>query len=375
MQKNGAPGQLPSIRLKPEDIIKLAAILQLQQAQAGQTTGAESNAKVDNRTARQPQQQQQSAQGSSTERYAAMWTSVISGLLERYPGAGEAVTEFLVRNVGDIIGVPTAQAATNGLTAATTNGVASATTSGSTAAGSSGAQSLSAASGLQTAGNVMSGLAGLYSMYEGGSLVAAANQIGGVRGRQAGGMGGVTAAFGAGMAINALGLALGPVGWAGLLVGGLVAGGLIGSRLGDKDRWKTEGKRLSKLLEQGVQIPEEMLGAMSLARGRSKEELIDPRYAADFAGNTPHGFVNNKFANTRNEKDLHPEDIWGYAAFFEKFGNDWLGKFSEDQRRSIAQAALDSGAVREKHGTVNINWTPELEEKIKTSTLNGPSSK
>jgi hypothetical protein len=213
-----------------------------------------------------------------------------------------------------------------------------------------------------------SGLAGVYSMIEGGTLVAEANKVGGLRGRKAGSIGGLTAGLGAGMALNALGIALGPVGWGALLVGTLAAGGLFGSRLGDKDRWKTEGKRLGKLIEKGINIPEELQGAMQLTRGRSKEELVNPNFPRDFVGQTEQGFVNNKFALSRDEKDLHPEDIWGYAAFFEKFGNDWLGKFSEDQRRDIAQAALDSGAVREKHGTMNITWSAELEEKIKSVT-------
>jgi hypothetical protein len=170
------------------------------------------------------------------------------------------------------------------------------------------------------------------------------------------------------MALNAIGIGLGPIGWGALLVGTLVAGGLFGSRLGDKDRWKTEGKRLGKLMEKGIDIPEELQGARQLTRGRTKEELVNPNYPRDFVGQTEQGFVNNKFALSRDEKDLQPEDIWGYAAFFEKFGNDWLGTFNEEQRRSIAKAALDSGAVREKYGTMNITWNPELEEKIKSVT-------
>jgi hypothetical protein len=95
---------------------------------------------------------------------------------------------------------------------------------------------------------------------------------------------------------------------------------------------------------------------MGLTKGRSKSELVNPKYAADFTGQTSDGFVNNKFANSRNESDLRPEDIWGYASFFEKYGNDWTGKFNEQQRRDIAQKALDAGAVREHHGTIDIDW-------------------
>lgn len=218
---------------------------------------------------------------------------------------------------------------------------------------------------LSTAGSLANGAAGLYSMFEGGKLVADANKIGGSKGAKAGGIGGLTAGLGAGMALNAAGIALGPIGWAAILAGGLLAGGVAGWRLGDRDRWKTEGKRLEKLLKNGVEIPQELLGAMNLTRGRSKEELLHPGFPADFVGMTPEGWVNNKFTNSRDEKDLQPQDIWGNACFFEKFGNDWLGKLSEEQRFEIAQSALDAGAVREKFGTINVSWSSELEEKIR----------
>lgn len=131
----------------------------------------------------------------------------------------------------------------------------------------------------------------------------------------------------------------------------------------DTDRWKTEGNRLRDLLEKGIQIPEALQGALQLTRGRSKEELLDPSVALDFQGYKADGtWVNNKFAMSRNESDLRAEDIWGYAAFFEKFGNDWLGKFNADQRREIAELALKLGCVREHHGTMDITWRPELEQ-------------
>lgn len=137
----------------------------------------------------------------------------------------------------------------------------------------------------------------------------------------------------------------------------------------DTNRWKTEGNRLKKLIEQGIHIPEALQGAMNLTRGRSKEELVDPSVSADFVGFRSDGaWVNNRFALSRNEADLRAEDIWGNAAFFEKFGNAWLGKFSEDQRRIIAEQALASGAVREHTGTITITWTPELEQNISTIT-------
>lgn len=152
----------------------------------------------------------------------------------------------------------------------------------------------------------------------------------------------------------AMGSYFGP--W-GALIGGGVGLGMAGANeLFDTNRYKKEGNRLSKLIESGVNVPEGYRGAMGLTRGRSKSELVNPKYAGDFVGQTADGFVNNKFANSRNEGDLRPEDIWGYASFFEKYGNDWMGKFNEQQRRDIAQKALDAGAVREHHGTIDIDW-------------------
>ena len=144
---------------------------------------------------------------------------------------------------------------------------------------------------------------------------------------------------------------------------------LVGKLFGSKNTWKTEGDRLKKLLDKGIHIPEELQSAMKLQRGRKKEELIDYSVSMDFVGKKQNGsWVNNKFANSRSENDLQPQDIWGYSAFFDKFGNDWLGKFSGSQREEIAQAALDLGAVDEHHGTIDINWTPELQSKVESIT-------
>lgn len=170
--------------------------------------------------------------------------------------------------------------------------------------------------------------------------------------------------LGAGLGINAMGYALGPWGW-GAMLAAPAAGALINA-LSDKDRWKTEGKRLDKLRDSGVNwIPLD-----PVTGGRSKQQLIDIEQAKIDAGK----YGNIKFAQSRNEADLNPEDIWGYSAFGEKFGNDWLGKFDEAKRRDIAQQALNAKAVNEHHGTIDIDWNkipgfaPKAPEK---STLDG----
>jgi len=128
--------------------------------------------------------------------------------------------------------------------------------------------------------------------------------------------------------------------------------GIAGAVFGDRDMYLTERRRLEDLQKKGINVPDQLYANTDLAKGRSKQELIDQAKEDQAAGR----YANVKFAESRSEKDLKPEDIWGYSTFFEKYGNDWLGKFSEEKRRQIAQQALDAGAVREHHGTIDIDW-------------------
>lgn len=128
--------------------------------------------------------------------------------------------------------------------------------------------------------------------------------------------------------------------------------------LWDKDKYQTEGKRLSSLKDKGVDVPDALAGPTHLKNGRSKEELLNRNAPTDLVGYDPNGdWTNNPFSQSRKESDLKPEDIWGYSTFMEKFGNDWLQKFNEDQRFAISQKALETGAVREHDGTVDVDWT------------------
>jgi len=137
---------------------------------------------------------------------------------------------------------------------------------------------------------------------------------------------------------------------AGTLIGaGIGAGiGYFGN-LGDKDRWKTEQDRAQKLRDQGINwdVPSE-----NLTRGRTKDELL----AIEMAKEAQGAYSNKKFAQSRNEADLNPEDIWGYAGFGEHYGDKWLKGMSENQRWAISKLALDSGAVQEGKGTINIDF-------------------
>lgn len=208
-----------------------------------------------------------------------------------------------------------------------------------TPAASSGTFSLG---GIGGAGNAILPLAGAAGMYD-----LFANKREGGRGLLQG------AASGA-----AMGSYFGP--W-GAGIGGLVGlgAGLLGSQF-DKDMWKTEGDRWRKLADSGMNIGGFGREAMSLTGGRSKEDLINRNYALDFRGEIPGGgWVNNRFAQSRNEGDLTGKDIWGYATFAEKFGPNWINT-SADNREAIANKALELGLVREHHGTVDVNWNDDL---------------
>jgi hypothetical protein len=185
----------------------------------------------------------------------------------------------------------------------------------------------------------LAGLAGAYDLF---------------RNKRSGGRGALQgAASGA-----ALGSYFGPVG----IGGGAALGAGAGyfGNLGDKDQWKKEQSAVSKLAKKGVTGWDQYAAAQpKLTKGRSKQELVDEAKAT--GGNV-------KFAESRNESDLRPEDIWGYSAFGEKYGNDWFGKFSEADRRQKAKEALDAGAVNEGKGQITIDWN-----KIKPMTPATPA--
>jgi len=154
-----------------------------------------------------------------------------------------------------------------------------------------------------------------------------------------------------------------PINW-------VIPAGFIAAAFGDKDMYLTEHRKLLDLQEKGVNVPESFLANTRLARGRSKEELVQIERDKERAGL----YSNAKFAESRNVADLKPEDIWGYATWLKRFGNDWLEKYSEDQRKQIAQAALNRGLVKEHRGTVDVKFSPELEDDITNIVMNKPAS-
>lgn len=208
-------------------------------------------------------------------------------------------------------------------------------------------------SGFGTAGNGLLPAAGAIGAYD-----LLKNQRTGKRGYLQG------AASGA-----AMGSFFGPLG-AGIGAAlGLAAGGA--NEMMDTNKFKTEGNRLAKLQKRGIEIPKELQGAMQLRAGRSRDQLAAIEQDKINRG----GYGNVEFAKTRDESKLKPEDIWGYSAFMDKFGNDWLKTFNEQQRRDIAQEALNAGAVKEAKGSIDIDWAKIPTAGAKPQPASTPTNK
>jgi hypothetical protein len=144
----------------------------------------------------------------------------------------------------------------------------------------------------------------------------------------------------------------------GLALGGAGGAGL-GAAFGMAPKTQKEEKRWNKLRDAGFEIPAWVKDGVDI---KDPHAGYNDKLAADHIGMTDQGWNNNKFAQSRNEADLRPEDLLGYASPVETFGTSWT-KADEGTRKNILQQALDAGAVDEHHGTVDINWTPELKQQ------------
>lgn len=153
----------------------------------------------------------------------------------------------------------------------------------------------------------------------------------------------------------AIGSYFGPEGAAiGAGIGGAI--GLGKGLFAHEKAWKSEQKSMNKLADSGAYVPPNLLDELnSMHAGRTKEQLVNPAVAPDFVGRDPQGnWTNNKFAQSRDEKDLMPEDIVNYSAFAQH-DKDWFTK-PLDQRLAIAKERLDAGAVKEAKGSIKVSW-------------------
>ncbi len=141
--------------------------------------------------------------------------------------------------------------------------------------------------------------------------------------------------------------------------------------LGDQDKWKTEGNRLKELASSGYSIPQSLIDSMPTS---GRKNLLNTSVANDFVGFTPtKDWVNNKFATSRNEGDLRPEDVVNYGAFAEKFGKNYFD-VPLAQRLEASKLALDAGALDEHHGTIDFNDKLNAELQNKISSILNPAT-
>lgn len=141
-------------------------------------------------------------------------------------------------------------------------------------------------------------------------------------------------------------------------------GSFLANKFMKDDKWKTEGKRLVSLKDVAGwrDLASQPGSAANLTGGRSKDELVALENAK--VANGEYG--NPEFAASRDESKLKGKDVWGYATFGEKFGDKWLGPggFTADQREKIGQAAVDTGAFREHHGTGDLSENADFDAKV-----------
>jgi len=160
----------------------------------------------------------------------------------------------------------------------------------------------------------------------------------------------------------------------GRLSAGIATGGLSELArhfLGDQDKWKTEGNRLKELASSGYSIPQSLIDSMPTS---GRKNLLNTSVANDFVGFTPtKDWVNNKFATSRSEGDLRPEDVVNYGAFAEKFGKNYFD-IPLAQRLEASKLALDAGALDEHHGTIDFNDKLNAELQNKISSILNPAT-
>lgn len=152
--------------------------------------------------------------------------------------------------------------------------------------------------------------------------------------------------------------------------------GALGLNNGNKSRMEQE--RLTALKERGIMVPDEIIANPGILPG-SKDMSLEERLK--YAEET--GLSNADFERTRDESYLRPQDIVRSAAFFEKYP-DWHNK-SDEERLAIADQALKARAVREHHGSVDIDWdlvgagppqnTPQLQGEVPPGMVTPPNAR
>lgn len=205
--------------------------------------------------------------------------------------------------------------------------------------------------GIGAEGNVIlpaAGALGLYDLYK----------------KQKQGLGGAAQGAAAGAAVGSM---FGGVG----AVPGYAIGAGLGALYGGlhkKSMTEVEDKRHNALMKAGVAGFDQPFKEESYV---DKGQLQNKDAAKDAMGYDAAGnWFNNKFSQTRNERDMGYGDLKDRAAFGETFGDAW-NSAPEQAKQEIIHDIVVNGSLREHHGTVDLNLSPEKQKEY-AAKLTGP---
>lgn len=225
------------------------------------------------------------------------------------------------------------QAVAQGGTQAATQAATQAGANASTLATSSGSSALGA---LGTAAAVLGAAKGSYDLYQG---------LKEKQGAKSTAMSGAAAGAAIGSLIPGVGTLVGAA------VGALI--GAAGGALRPPPKTQVEDKRWRALARRGFDVPQWVKEGIDIKDSGFRQDL-----STDFVGYDDKGqWVNNKFAKSRDEKDLTGQDVSQYAVMPETFGSLWSGATPE-AKQQVSDLAIMKAKLREHHGTLDINWDP-----------------
>lgn len=76
----------------------------------------------------------------------------------------------------------------------------------------------------------------------------------------------------------------------------------------------------------------------------------------------------NTFGAKKEAGTLKAEDVWGGLGMFKTFGDDWLGKYSEDQRRNISNELIKQNLLGNSKGDITI-LDPEKAKQVASTSI------
>lgn len=306
-------------------------------------------------------QKQLEAEGLGPEKPPGMMESLlpvagVAGALYAGKHIGQKIPDYL-SSAGDKItgmfsGGGAAPVAADGAATAATQGV-SATAPYGTIAGPGGeavgtmGAPPEAATGMFAPGSALStglGVAGVglgaYGAYEG---IKSGDPL-------TSGLGGAGIAGG----LNALGVSLGPVGW-GAMIAAPIALSMLGlNKPSIKEQVKKRWGNLAEKSDPNTQsYAQQYMQYLDSDQAKSDAKL--------------------NFSEMKKSGQLKAEDVWGGYGMFKTFGSDWLGKYTEDQRRQISQELLNQNLVDSKKGDIVVTDSKKAKD-IASQVLGGQSS-